>query len=224
MQKQRLALMREIAKTTAAEDAILKGGTGLLLCYGLDRFSEDMDFDGYGRFDFERVQKLIAKAFEKQNTNVTQAIVKKDTPTTKRVMFHYEVIGSPRYAYPLKIEFSFRQSQEIADKDFTVIDGIKTYTIERLAEKKLNAFFDRTAPRDIYDVSFLLENYPKVFTLKMLRDIIRMDMNGLAASFEASKLDDALLSAVDGDALVCGLFENAAAQKKILQGESDSEM
>jgi predicted nucleotidyltransferase component of viral defense system len=43
LQRQRLEIMRAIAQNLIDENVILKGGTGLLLCYNLDRFSEDMD-------------------------------------------------------------------------------------------------------------------------------------------------------------------------------------
>lgn len=42
--------MREIAQAITRADTkkefVLKGGTGLLLAYGLPRFSTDLDFDG----------------------------------------------------------------------------------------------------------------------------------------------------------------------------------
>ena len=225
IQTQRLELMRAIAREMSREDAVLKGGTGLLLCYGLDRFSEDMDFDGYGKFDLERVKGLITKAFEKQKTKLIQVIVKKDTPTTKRLMFHYEVSGSPAYAYPLKIEFSFRQASEFDDAQINIIDGIKVYRIETLARKKFNAFLDRTAPRDIYDIAFLMGRYPEAFTADMLSEIKQTDPDRLIEIFDRSKSEDALLSNYDGTELICGLLENAEAQAETLsQKESGSEM
>jgi predicted nucleotidyltransferase component of viral defense system len=38
-------IMRAIARDFHVIPMVLKGGTALLLCYGLDRFSEDLDFD-----------------------------------------------------------------------------------------------------------------------------------------------------------------------------------
>ena len=32
-----------------SKDYILKGGTSLMTCYGLDRFSEDIDLDGFNK-------------------------------------------------------------------------------------------------------------------------------------------------------------------------------
>jgi predicted nucleotidyltransferase component of viral defense system len=38
-------LMRAIVESVNDTPLVLKGGTVLLLAYGLDRFSEDLDFD-----------------------------------------------------------------------------------------------------------------------------------------------------------------------------------
>jgi hypothetical protein len=41
IEKWHVQVMSAIAKSVADTPLILKGGTALLLCYGLDRFSED---------------------------------------------------------------------------------------------------------------------------------------------------------------------------------------
>ena len=38
---------------------ILKGGTALMLCYGLNRFSEDIDLDGFKQIPREEIIKKI---------------------------------------------------------------------------------------------------------------------------------------------------------------------
>ncbi|WP_350354084.1 nucleotidyl transferase AbiEii/AbiGii toxin family protein [Thermoanaerobacterium sp. RBIITD] len=44
-------------------DFILKGGTALLTCYGLDRFLEDIDLDGKNK----SIEKFVANFCEKEN-------------------------------------------------------------------------------------------------------------------------------------------------------------
>ena len=53
MSVQNIKMHRHVIKTFLTElnscgndRFILKGGTALMLCYGLDRFSEDIDLDG----------------------------------------------------------------------------------------------------------------------------------------------------------------------------------
>ena len=40
-----IRLMRSISQDLHDLPIVLKGGTAMLLCYGLDRFSKDLDFD-----------------------------------------------------------------------------------------------------------------------------------------------------------------------------------
>ena len=45
-EREHIAIMTAVASDLASLPLALKGGTALLLCYGLDRFSEDIDLDG----------------------------------------------------------------------------------------------------------------------------------------------------------------------------------
>ena len=90
MELQRIALMRAIAEEMAQAEplAVLKGGTSLLLVYGLDRFSEDMDFDlpaGCAR----DLSSDILRAASKQGYEA-KVSVKKDTVYHHIVVLHSE--------------------------------------------------------------------------------------------------------------------------------------
>ena len=120
-QKTRIGLMRHIAQTltkTTGNSFILKGGTALLLAYGLPRYSTDLDYDGRDR-NIDIARQLRTSA-ERAGIQIDSLNLKKDTETVKRYMMHYK--GSEND--PLKIEISFRQAFTINDKDITVIDGI----------------------------------------------------------------------------------------------------
>lgn len=95
---------------------------------------------------------------------------RKDTPTTKRYMLHYA--GSTNAApQRLKIETSFRRADAISEDEAAVINGIRMYTIERLAPLKIDAFLDRTLGRDVFDTSFLLARYPNAIPDEQLVSI-----------------------------------------------------
>jgi len=53
-QKEHVGFMMEIAKSVSDTPMVLKGGTALLLVYGSDRFSEDLDFDSTQAIKLER--------------------------------------------------------------------------------------------------------------------------------------------------------------------------
>lgn len=82
-----------------SDDFILKGGTALKQCYGLDRFSEDIDLDSQNK----NIEKYIKDFCEKHNYKYN---VKKDTDTVKRYMINY---GND--SRPLKVEISYRKKR-----------------------------------------------------------------------------------------------------------------
>ena len=53
-------LMRAIARSLRDTPLVLKGGTALLFGYGLDRFSEDLDFDSHQKLNLEsRIRRSV---------------------------------------------------------------------------------------------------------------------------------------------------------------------
>lgn len=64
------------------DDYILKGGTSLLACYNLDRFSEDIDLDGKSNRNIKKIVDEFCKI-----SDYTYRIAK-DTDTVKRFMIN----------------------------------------------------------------------------------------------------------------------------------------
>lgn len=146
---------------------VLKGGTSLMFCYGLSRFSEDIDLDGFDKGNFFKiVDSFISNySFKYEGVSYRKA---KDTDTVKRVMIHYGGIK------PLKVEVSFRR-KSISPNEFGVINGVVVYNIESILSMKLNAFNHRDKIRDLYDITFIYLNYRGVLSLGilfMLRDAV----------------------------------------------------
>lgn len=125
---------------------VLKGGTALMLCYNLSRFSEGIDLDG---FDLDIGQIVSAFCISKGY----DLLVAEDTPTPKRFFVHY---GGGK---PLKIEVSYR----VKTLDFTsktgLINGILVYNPLALLATKINAYAGRDTLRDLYDLVFLSLTY-----------------------------------------------------------------
>jgi predicted nucleotidyltransferase component of viral defense system len=79
-----VALIRRLAQGFADLPVVPKDGTALLLCYGLDRFSEDLDFDAPKRFNVAtRVERLLQGVATHQEVRVV-----KDTETVQRLKVH----------------------------------------------------------------------------------------------------------------------------------------
>lgn len=135
----------ELNKET--HDFILKGGTSLKQCYQLDRFSEDIDLDVRNN---KNLIDYVDKFTKAHNYSYR---ISKNTETVKRCFINYG--NSER---PLKIEASYRL-KNIPDAEFTTINGISVYTINRIAQMKATAYSQRDKIRDLYDVTFICNNY-----------------------------------------------------------------
>ncbi|MDR0666737.1 MAG: nucleotidyl transferase AbiEii/AbiGii toxin family protein [Campylobacteraceae bacterium] len=87
---------------------ILKGGTALMLGYGLDRFSEDLDFDIAQSFKGENSIKLdsVLKNSMPADIELTSLNVKKNINAVTRYMLNYKDKQSGLTG-TLKIEVSY---------------------------------------------------------------------------------------------------------------------
>jgi len=159
LEKKHIEFMAEISRSLIDAPMVLKGGTALILAYGLDRYSDDLDFDSSVQLNLE---KKIQSSAEKQNIAINSIVLKKDTKTTKRYIVAYQ---SEEGRARLKIETSFRDD-EIDKAAINIIEGIKTYKIGMLVGQKLQAAENRDKVRDLYDISFLANNYGSEFSGK----------------------------------------------------------
>lgn len=130
---------------TKSNKYVLKGGTSLLMCYGLDRFSEDIDLDG----EDNDIKGIVEDFCEDNGYEYRLA---KDTHTVNRYMIHY---GGQK---PLKIETSFR-SGPVPQDATTEKNGIRVYTIDAICAQKTHAYMQRDRIRDLYDLCFICEHY-----------------------------------------------------------------
>ncbi|MFZ3047974.1 MAG: nucleotidyl transferase AbiEii/AbiGii toxin family protein [Desulfatirhabdiaceae bacterium] len=193
--------MRAISHDLSDLPMVLKGGTALLLCYGLNRFSEDLDFDSPRKFNIAgRIDRILS-----QKTSAHELKVVKDTETVQRIKSHYSGVTGDRL---LKIETSFRTSPD--ESRVTVIDGIRTYTIEALIEQKTDALTHRTAARDLFDVAFLAKTYIREFSpeIKTRLTSLIQDIDALEHRFEDAFEEDEILAAEDLSALILQLSDS----------------
>jgi predicted nucleotidyltransferase component of viral defense system len=144
---------------------ILKGGTALLTCYGLDRFSEDIDFDSKLQSG-ENIVPFLDRFCLERKYNYRVA---KNTDTVKRCMIHYNTQNKP-----LKVEVSHRR-KEIPDDETAIIKNITVYKLEPLCIMKVNAYAGRDKIRDLYDLAFIYNNFFEQLstqTISLIRNAI----------------------------------------------------
>lgn len=171
---------------------ILKGGTSLMFCYKLDRFSEDIDLDSTNK----NIGKLIKEycTIKKYNFNI-----KKDTDTVKRFMI--EFLENEK----IKVEISYR-NKNLTKERYMNINGIDVYSIDKIMGMKINAYNSRDKIRDLYDIVFIMKNYKEQIPellIEQLRDSFQY--KGLEQfDYLIKTQDDSLL---DKDMLAENLLE-----------------
>ena len=196
-QQTHVNMMRAVLQAVQDTPLVLKGGTALLLCYGLDRFSEDLDFDAPKKLNLEsRIEHALQPVTETLRLTRT-----KDTDTVQRYRIEYAAAGSEGR---LKVEISCRDT--IHESDVTVRAGIRTWQASRLIAQKLKALAGRTAARDLYDIHFLAKNFRSEWTadsLARLRTLLS-DVNSLESRFRPAFEEDDLFR--DRSDLLSGLI------------------
>lgn len=168
---------------------ILKGGTALLRCYKLNRFSEDIDLD------CNHSNNSIFKIIEEFcNIHKFEFRIAKDSELVKRCLIHY-----PNEFHPLKIEISYRNTTIDCDT-YTDINNTIVYNIDYLFMQKMNAYTSRDKLRDLFDVTFIYINYKNSLNKQLLmqaKEVI--GFKGLGQLEYLLKTDDDVL--IDKDIL-----------------------
>lgn len=206
-QKEHIKIMQTVMKEIKNLPLALKGGTALLLCYDLDRFSEDLDLDGRKKVN---IQSKIKSVFERTTLN-HEIRMPKNTETVQRLNIYYETATLKR---KLKIETSYRDG--FSNEDIVEINGIKTYKISKLIEQKVSALKNRTTARDLYDVNFLISKYAEHFSSDVKNILLEVagDITTLESRFKSVfENDDIFTKDVSFDDILLNLSESITRLK-----------
>lgn len=208
-------VLRALYKSDAGSNYTLKGGTALLLCYGLDRFSEDIDLDGVKKVQLDASIRQGCKA-SGLPCKVTRT---KDTDSVLRYMIHFD--ENSELPHPLKIEASFRNSKLLAANSLsrTNINGIQVYSLDTLISMKIGAFQSRDAIRDFYDVCwFLREHQDRISqsqALQLYQSITEKGFDDLVELLKEEAFEDHILRESDIESLALQMMENL---EKVIAG------
>ena len=130
------------------------GGTMLRLCWGLNRFSIDLDFRLIKKTDTKKLSKDLNSYLQKFYT-LHDAADKFHT-----ILFE---IRSPQYPRALKIEIrkdfkKVRTEQAIAFSPHASTQVmVKSMVLEEMMKAKIDALIDRKEIRDAFDLEFLVK-------------------------------------------------------------------
>src|SRR3989338_8894728 len=142
-------------------DIVFKGGTALKKCYGLDRFSEDLDFTCAGDIDMEKIENMLDRFkvdLTKESRKYENGL--KVTMKIKGPLY----IGVPQSQCRFIIDFSFRVNVILPPAIKTIgrfLEEIPSFDVFVMQEKeilaeKIRAILSRKKARDLYDLWFLV--------------------------------------------------------------------
>ena len=140
-----------------------KGGTALQKCYGLNRFSEDLDFTLSGSLRFEKMEdslKEVARFYpssfaKKVGKNSFSYVVKVEGP----------LFQGPITLQTVRIEISAREEPVLPAINRIVNPvymDLQPYSVlvmdpREILSEKIRALMTRLKARDLYDFHFLLQ-------------------------------------------------------------------
>jgi predicted nucleotidyltransferase component of viral defense system len=155
------------------DNLIFTGGTMLRLCYGLNRYSGDLDFWFYREIDiekyFSRLKDYLTKYYtirDAENKFYTMLfeIKSKDYPRSLKIEIR-------KKAGKVKTEFSIAYSKH---SNIQVL--VRTISLQEVMISKVEAFLNRGEIRDVFDIEFLLK---KGVDLKASRDELEKLFEGI---------------------------------------------
>ncbi len=163
-------ILRAISRETT-DELVFKGGTALLKCYQLDRFSEDLDFTAREPIPFENVVASAARDLEQYGMAVDRRSIDR-TERTLSARLGVEgplFTGDERSLCFVRLHVNTHSSVDSVEiirytppfRDVPTFDLPVLGEQEILAEK-IRALMTRRQPRDLYDLYHLLERSVEV--------------------------------------------------------------
>ena len=150
-----------------SERILFKGGTALRIAFGSPRFSEDLDFSGFGPAVSQIETWVLEVTGEIEQLGIGVELT--ESKTTSGGYLATLACGLHGHPVRILIEISLRsqakgqvQANPVRGEGILITpDLIPAYTLTLLPEvilvdEKLNALLTRSKPRDYYDVYFLL--------------------------------------------------------------------
>ncbi|MYC65173.1 MAG: nucleotidyl transferase AbiEii/AbiGii toxin family protein [Acidobacteriia bacterium] len=184
-------LMWEVIAQSRALDLVLKGGTALAFCRGLNRHSTDLDFDTDRPVD---LRDHIDSASRAMGVNLEPSW-RLDRPG--RQVFRARYPG-PSGSKPRFFKVNVRYKDPLRPEDIEFVDGVRTYKVPALFDQKLAATASRVEARDLFDLAFVMEHFGDGLQDDQIRraDTFTKDLDRLERRYKESFEEDEVLKSV----------------------------
>ena len=198
-----LMILEHICTTKYVENLSFIGGTNLRLVQGIDRFSEDLDFDckSFSETDFIQLTDSIIHNLQANGINVVARDKANPNLTAFRrnlyfpqLLFELGLTGHREERFLVKIEaqdqgFDYKPVVSHISRMGFYFD-VQTPPNEVLCAMKLSALISRSKGRDFYDTIFLLsKTKPDYSYLSAKQSINNVQELKLAVSKTLSTVD-----------------------------------
>lgn len=176
-------------------EMVFKGGTALKKCYGLPRFSENLDFTCARKMnplaDIESGLKRLGVEFDKETSQYPDGL--KITLRLNGPLYS----GIRQSLCKFIVDLSFRESVELAPIAKTIgrfMEEVPSFDVYVMQEKeilaeKIRAVMTRDKARDVYDLWFLLEK-----GVPFDAGLVRKKLSFYGEKWDAGKFEEGLLS------------------------------
>jgi predicted nucleotidyltransferase component of viral defense system len=177
-----------LLKYLPTKNMILKGGTGIRKLYIANyRFSDDLDFsllEDLEKNDLEdEISNAVKGAKEESGINFDVSLKINENENGYVVLIHFRVMRN--VGNPLKIKLDITNAKKEIIKlpvekrpiihpysdDYKA--EILAYSLEEIVAEKTRALFERTRPRDLYDVWYLWNRINKEKAVELLEEKCR---------------------------------------------------
>lgn len=182
LQSEVLAILSELPES---KHLALIGGTGLRLLYDLDRFSEDLDFDHYGKNAHQPLTifnaittELIRRGYSARFKQKTR---RPEQGGTLVIQNFLPTLGlTPHHDQTLKVKLEYTTSPKAPPREIRVLNRfgfvaqILTLPLPVLCASKAATLFDRKRllPRDLYDLTWF-------FSRRIAPDLATLQNRGI---------------------------------------------
>ncbi len=176
-------VLKNLYEITTTE-FVFKGGTALQKCYGLERFSEDLDFTYQGTKNniseiIDQVNQKLSLLYESTYQVPKQ---RKKIGNSKKFIFKIKgpsFTGNELTYVSLRLDISLRENV-LAEPVFKIISPIypmiPSYSVilmseEELLAEKIRAILSRNNARDVYDLWYLIGK-----NIKLNKDFVEQSL------------------------------------------------
>ncbi len=182
--------------STINDELVFKGGTCLLFFYGLNRFSEDLDFTMIKELDINKVALNIKKDLDNLGiSSKISSISQDDKSITFKIGAEGPLFNKEIERCFVSVDISKRENVEnfLFLEHKSIYREILGFNVSVMAEKeilaeKIRALLTRNQARDLFDIYFLLkksvkpeinlinkklEYYKKKFVLREFKEAVK---------------------------------------------------